>query len=113
MKVKEETPEEIIAAIKQYAKEHNIVISGTVTNLYSMLKHTKSGFPKNSMFLSYNLHGLLNADNSSVTIVCTAPDKITHCLSEHVLERNRPQEIFEISLRPRHTINCRGFVTDF
>lgn len=113
MKVNEETPNEIIAAIRQYAKEHNIVISGTITNLYSMLKHTQFGFPKNAMFLSYNLHGLLDADNSSVTIVCTAPDKITHCLSEHVLERNRPQETLDFNLRPRHSINCGGFVIDF
>lgn len=110
-----ETPEEnkeIFAAIEKYAKKHKIEITGSVTHLYSMFKHPKVNFPENTMFLSYNVRGYAKKDRSAVTIVYLSPDKITHCLSKHVLERPCVQESYNFNLRCRHSINFGNMIIE-
>ncbi len=124
MEVSKEKTTEILAAVEQYAKEHDIVITGKLNHLYSMLKYKVEHFPENTMFLSYNLRGRLivkNQDNltnnkplqKEVTIVFLSPDKITHCLSKHILERSQPRESFNFNFHPGHRVYLGGMVIDF
>ena len=80
---------EIAQAIKDYAKDNGISLSGEPYQTYSMLKYPSQNFPDGKMFSSNNTRGKLG--NKTVIIVALNSDTISHFKPDYVLER--PKDI--------------------
>ncbi len=93
--------------IRKYAQSNGIEVLSAPYQTYSMLKHETPNFPKNNLFLSFNLKG--KKDKRNVTIVAKDERNISAFDTEQVLERSVDidNEIDQILLENRYRLSMR------